>query len=667
MRHLTLPGLALTLLPLGLGLGACGDKAGGDTGGAGSGSGGGGSEADVDGDGYTPSEGDCDDSVANVNPGAAEVCDELDNDCDGLVDMEDPDIADAGSWSVDEDVDGFGSSALKADGCEQPEGTVGNATDCDDGDAEINPDAHEVCDGIDNDCDDEIDAEDDSLIDGAEYYPDLDEDGFGEDGAATVTLCELSAGYAEVDGDCDDADGEIWPGAPEVCGDGIDSDCDGQEGVPSIGQGQDMDCVAAELFGGSASTGVLAGIGPDLTGSGGSTLVFGTEADTVHLVDAASGEVDIQAHAAATVVEASSGRELGAGLAWGDVTGDGSADLVLGAPYDDTANTNAGLAFVLAGPLSGTESVGSADAVVLGEAFGDRAGSALLAVGDQTGDGVADLLVAAPYYDEVINRGGAVYLVAGPVTGSSSLEDAAASYTGERLTYRLGHALAEAGDLDGDGHDDLLAGAPADEKGASDAGAVYGLMGPVASGSWTDTVRWYGETAGDLVGFSVAGPGDVDGDGYADVLVGLPGNDDNGPSAGAAWLALGPLSVDDDLDPHVVTTFIGEADADVAGTSVAADDLDGDGTVDFVIGAPRETSNPGPGRTFVVFGPATGTVDLQLADLTLEGRATGDRMGEAVSVGDHDGDGEADLLVSAPGLDTAGTDLGGAYLLLGGP
>ena len=651
--------LLVALGPLG-----CGDKGGDDTAGPGGGSG---SEADVDGDGYTPSQVDCDDFVANVNPGAPEICDDVDNDCDGLIDMEDPDIADAKTWSVDQDGDGFGSDSLSANGCDQPAGTVSNADDCDDSDEDVNPDAYEQCDGFDNDCDGLTDADDPGVIDGSQYYPDGDGDGFGEEGSALVTLCEVTEGYVEIAGDCDDGLADIYPGAPEVCGDGIDSDCDGEEGVPSIGQGQDLDCAQATLVGSAASTGAFAGIAGDLTGSGVGSLVFTSEADKVYVVDDAKGRVDIEPDAAATVVEASSGRSLGAAVAWGDLTGDGQEDLVVGAPFDDSGQTDAGASFLMAGPLSGSISVGSADAVLLGTNFGEHAGAALLVVADQTGDGVPDLLVGAPTYNSVINRGGAVYLLAGPLTGSISLDDAEGLFTGERKAYQLGYNLTSIGDTDGDGYDDAASGAPSDDDEASDAGAFFALLGPVQSGSWNATARVSGETAGDGLGSAIFGPGDVNGDGYADVLVGAPGNDTNGSSAGAVYLVDGPVDADDVLSDYASLTLLGPDDADLAGTSISAADLNGDGEIDFVVGAPRDTFNPGPGQAFVVFGPQAGEVELSLADLTIEGTADGDRLGQSVATGDHDADGNADLLMAAPLGDTGGTDFGEAFLLMGGP
>ena len=110
---------------------------------------------DQDGDGY-PAADDCDDGNAAINPGATEVCDGVDNDCDGEIDE---DVTT--TWYQDADGDGFGDSDVTADACEKPSGYVPTGNDCDDDEAEAFPGNTEVCDGIDNDCDGEVDEDED--------------------------------------------------------------------------------------------------------------------------------------------------------------------------------------------------------------------------------------------------------------------------------------------------------------------------------------------------------------------------------------------------------------------------------------------------------------------------------------------------------------------------
>ena len=173
-----------------------------------------GSLVDSDGDGFLGDE-DCNDGDASVSPAAVEVCDGLDNDCDGIVDE---DVLQ--TFYADADGDGFGDAGVPREACAQPEDSVPNANDCDDTDGGVFPGATEVCNGIDDNCSGVVD---DGL--GGTFYPDADGDGFGDTSGAT-TGCDPGDGWVEVDGDCDDAEADAFPGNPEVC-DEVDNNCDG--------------------------------------------------------------------------------------------------------------------------------------------------------------------------------------------------------------------------------------------------------------------------------------------------------------------------------------------------------------------------------------------------------------------------------------------------------
>ncbi len=182
--------------------------------------------------GYVADSTDCDDSASLVNPSAIEVCNAIDDDCDGLSDDTDPslDLSSASSFYADVDRDGFGADTTPVFACTAPSGTVSSRSDCDDADGSVFPGASEVCNGKDDDCDGWTDDADLGLdtSTATTWYPDADGDGFGADVAPAQT-CIVPAASSSGHTDCDDTDRDVFPGAAELCFDGIDNDCSGAE------------------------------------------------------------------------------------------------------------------------------------------------------------------------------------------------------------------------------------------------------------------------------------------------------------------------------------------------------------------------------------------------------------------------------------------------------
>ncbi len=168
--------------------------------------------------GYVSDNSDCDDSDPAINPGAIEICDGIDNDCDNMID----EGLTVTTYYADTDGDSYGDNSSTLDACVQPTGYVTDNTDCDDNNAAINPGATEICDGIDNNCDNMIDEG----LAFVTYYADTDSDGYG-DNSSSVSDCTQPAGYVTDNTDCNDSNAAINPGASEIC-DGIDNNCDNQ-------------------------------------------------------------------------------------------------------------------------------------------------------------------------------------------------------------------------------------------------------------------------------------------------------------------------------------------------------------------------------------------------------------------------------------------------------
>ena len=656
---------------------------------------------DNDGDGAL-ADMDCDDDDATVYPGAAETCDGRDEDCDGAVDE------DAGEQRYhDADGDGYGNLGAAQRDCVASEGWVLNSADCDDTSADISPDAKEVCDSLDNDCDGQVDV---GVRATAAHRSVFDAD-VQITGTSSVNYSFggglLSLG--DIDGDGGEeiiitedrrlhlyrSGGPLWTSIGET--DASIAEMTLSEEPLNIGFGTTMHRVA-DLDGDGRPD--LAVSAPNLKisdgGFGAVYLFFSSGA-----LSSASGTL-LHSDADLVIYSALPSSKFGHMISSGDFDGDGLSDLVIGDPSASTTTLrDAGVTYVF---LSGGALAAGAtkltnhdaDVAFFGEQAGDGAGQGVIVPGDLDGDGLDDLAISSTKSSAGAPGAGMLYVLRSSGALATSSEWTSLGFADMRAWGGgvTPHRLFVAGDLDGDGLAELAIGTTQTDDFSNFDPAIVGSVSFLFSGGAlsvgagdldlsTVDLTILGEPDGDYFGEQMSSGGDLDGDGRDDLVFTAPRDTRGGPESGAVFVmtTLGSLDLSQEQLLAADADLVISSNGSYLGAGLQAaivDDQDADGLDELLVGIPQHNTNGYvEGMAALIRGATVsdallfdcdgGAMSLADSAFTATEDDSDTLMGYAVAIlGDLDGDGLGELVVGSPGADDETDDGGAVRVLLSG-
>ncbi|MFN0243772.1 MAG: integrin alpha [Planctomycetota bacterium] len=343
----------------------------------------------------------------------------------------------------------------------------------------------------------------------------------------------------------------------------------------------------------------------------------------------------------------------------GDVNGDGYSDVIVGARQYANGESNEGRAFVFLGSASGLAA--SAAWTAEGNQEDARYASSVATAGDVNGDGYSDVIVGAGQYDNGQEDEGRAYLYLGSSTGLAT--SAAWTAEGNQEGVAFGLSAGTAGDVNGDGYDDVIVGAFTYSNGQINEGRAFVYLG--SSTGLVTSAAWTAESnqAGAWFGYSVATAGDVNRDGFSDVVVSAVRESNGETAEGRVFVYLGSSS-------GLSASAAWSAESNQASSwfgyfAATAGDVNGDGFSDVIVGAySYDNGQTNEGRAFVYLGASTGL--SAGAAWTAESNQANAQYGISVAtVGDVDGDGFSDVIVGADLYDNDLTNEGRAFVYRG--